>query len=166
MPHTIQNPCLFAIQGTNLLIEQNATVSVYGHQGGAKFMHELSQKMRASLIELLDLQIGVEQALQHVTALACLLSYTLWGINPSKMFVPCHRVFEMKGSRRGRRHPSAVDIHWKTLGKYLREVTHYNGAVESLQAKLWGNIPLNSAPSLAYVLGPRWGCRGPQASCY
>src|SRR5260370_36867908 len=94
MPHAIQNPCLFAIQGTNLLIEQNATVSVYGHQGGAKFMHALSQKMRAILIELLELQIRVEQALQHVTALTCLLSFTLCGIKPSKTFVPCHQVIE------------------------------------------------------------------------
>src|SRR5260370_25971809 len=94
MPHPIQNPRLFAIQRANLLIEQYATVSVYGHQGGSKFMHALSQKMRAILIELLKLQIGVEQALQHVTALGCLFPHSRSRKKPPKTFVPRHQVIE------------------------------------------------------------------------
>src|ERR1700693_4510740 len=94
MPHTVQNPCLFASQGTNLLIQQDTAVAVYGHQGRPKLVNALSKKTRAILVELLKLQVGVEETLQHVAALGSKLTRRLKAIKPVTKFMLRHQVIE------------------------------------------------------------------------
>ena len=67
--HSLQHADLLRIERSELVIEQQAAVSLYRHERSAQIVDAVRKKCGAVLIVLLQLQIGMQEVLQHFVAL-------------------------------------------------------------------------------------------------